>query len=164
MIVLVGFMGAGKTTVGRLLAERLDLPFADSDLVIEQRLGRSVRDIFETDGEAGFREIEHSMIDDLLKGPEAVLALGGGALGDTRTRSAVRAATVVYLDVPFDEAMERVGGDQDRPLLRRPGVEQLHARRLALYQQAADITVATNGRSPAEVAEEIRQLLPETAR
>jgi shikimate kinase len=80
MIVLIGFMGAGKTTVGHLLAERLGLPFMDTDLVIEQRTRRSVRDIFGTDGETAFRELEHTVTAELLAGPDAVLALGGGAV------------------------------------------------------------------------------------
>ena len=87
MIVLVGFMGAGKTTVGHLLSERLGLPFVDSDLVIEQRSGRSVRQIFAEDGEPAFRELERQVIADLIDGPEAVLALGGGAAEHPETRA-----------------------------------------------------------------------------
>jgi shikimate kinase/3-dehydroquinate synthase len=79
MVVLVGFMGAGKTTVGHLLAEKLGLPFVDSDLVIEQRERRSVREIFDRDGEPAFRALEHRIVAELLDGPAAVLALGGGA-------------------------------------------------------------------------------------
>jgi len=81
VIVLVGFMGAGKTTVGHLLAERLGLPFTDSDQVIEQRAGRPVRQIFAEDGEPAFRALEHQVIASLLDGPDLVLALGGGAGG-----------------------------------------------------------------------------------
>ena len=79
MIVLVGFMGAGKTTVGYLLSERLGLPFVDSDVIIEQRSGRSVPQIFAEDGEPAFRALEHQVIAGLLDGPALVLALGGGA-------------------------------------------------------------------------------------
>jgi len=79
VIVLVGFMGAGKTTVGHLLAGRLGLPFADSDQVIEQQAGRPVRQIFAEDGEPAFRALEHQVITGLLDGPDLVLALGGGA-------------------------------------------------------------------------------------
>jgi len=75
VIVVIGFMGAGKTTVGRMLADRLGLPFVDSDLVIEQRAGRPVRDIFAADGEPAFRDTEHDVVAGLLAGPDAVLAL-----------------------------------------------------------------------------------------
>ncbi len=80
MIVLIGFMGAGKTTVGRLLAARLGLPFADTDVIIEQRAGRPIREIFATEGETGFRALEHQVTARLLAGSETVLALGGGAV------------------------------------------------------------------------------------
>ena len=87
MIVLVGFMGAGKTTVGHLLSARLGVPFVDSDLVIEQRSGRPVRQIFAEDGEPAFRALEHEVIAGLLDGPDAVLAVGGGAAEHPGTRA-----------------------------------------------------------------------------
>jgi shikimate kinase len=86
VIVIVGFMGAGKTTVGHLLAEKLGLPFVDTDLVIEQRTGRSVRQIFADDGEPAFRMLEHEVTAELLGGPDAVLALGGGGVEHPATR------------------------------------------------------------------------------
>ena len=116
--VLVGFMGAGKTTVGRIIAERLGQPFVDSDVLIEQRLGREIRDIFATEGEAYFRELEHATVADLVRGPEAVIALGGGAVQDRRTRAVLRNARVIYLRVSYDEAMSRIQGDRFRPLLQ----------------------------------------------
>jgi shikimate kinase len=87
VIVLIGFMGAGKTTVGTLLAARLDLPFTDSDHAIEQKAGRPIRQIFAEDGEPAFRALEHEVIADLLDGPPTVLALGGGAPGHPPTRA-----------------------------------------------------------------------------
>jgi F420-dependent oxidoreductase-like protein len=155
VIVLVGFMGAGKTTVGHLLSERLGLPFADSDLVIEQRSGRSVRQIFAEDGEPAFREIERRVVADLIDGPEAVLALGGGAAEHPGTVVRLKSAEVIYLQVGYDEAMLRVAGDQGRPLLRRPGLETLYQRRLGAYDNVATLTVATGGRRPEAVSQDI---------
>src|SRR6266702_4683189 len=111
VVVLVGFMGAGKTTVGHIIAERLGLPFVDSDVLIEQRLGRDIRDIFTTEGEGYFRQLEHVTVAGLVRGPEAVIALGGGAVEDPRTRAVLRNARVVYLRVSYDEALSRVKSD-----------------------------------------------------
>jgi shikimate kinase len=155
MIVLVGFMGAGKTTIGRLLADRLGLPFADSDLVIEQRTGRPVRDIFATDGEPAFRALEHEVIADLLAGPEAVLALGGGAAEHPATQIALKRADVVYLQVGYAQAMQRVAGDEYRPLLARPGLDDLYRRRLDVYGSVATLTIATDGRRPEAIAGDV---------
>src|SRR5436305_14848648 len=80
VVVLVGFMGAGKTTVGHIVAERLGLPFVDSDVLIEQRDGRAIRDIFTAEGEPWFRQLEHDTVAGLVRGPEAVVALGGGSV------------------------------------------------------------------------------------
>ncbi len=99
MIVLVGFMGAGKTTIGNLLAAKLGLPFADSDQVIEQRSGRPVSRIFAEDGEPAFRALEHQVIAELLDGPDMILALGGGAPEHPRTRALLAGGTTP-LDPP----------------------------------------------------------------
>jgi shikimate kinase len=154
MIVLVGFMGAGKSTIGRLIAGKLDVPFLDSDLVIEQTAGRPVPQIFAEDGEQGFRDLEHRVIADLLAGPEAVLALGGGAPEHpgTRARLGAGGVTVVYLRVSYDQAMGRVGGDEHRPLLARPGLDELYQRRLGVYDSVASLTVVTDGRPPEEIS------------
>ena len=146
--VLVGFMGAGKTTVGRIIAERLGQPFVDSDVLIEQRLGREIRDIFATEGEAYFRELEHATVADLVRGPEAVVALGGGAAEDKRTRAVLRNARVVYLRVSYDEAMSRIRGDKFRPLLSRPDLDKVYQRRLPIYQDVSVFTIDTDGRRP----------------
>jgi 3-dehydroquinate synthase/shikimate kinase/3-dehydroquinate synthase len=151
MIVLVGFMGAGKTTVGHMLAEKLGLAFVDSDIVIEQRSGRSVRDIFATDGEPAFRELEHRVVADLLDGPDAVLALGGGAAEHPVTADLLKASRVVYLRVGYAEAMLRVAGDTYRPLLAQPGLSELYERRLGVYESVASLSVATDGRRPEAV-------------
>ena len=155
MIVLVGFMGAGKTTVGQLLAGRLGLPFADSDLIIEQRAGRPVRQIFAEDGEPAFRALEHQVIADLLDGPDLILALGGGAAEHPRTRERLATAQVVYLQVGYDQAMARVGGDARRPLLARPDLAATYQRRLPLYAGIATLTVGTDGRHPEAIGRDI---------
>jgi len=155
MIVVVGFMGAGKTTVGRLIAAKLGLPFTDSDQVIEERAGKPIRRIFADDGEPAFRELEHAVIAGLLAGPDAVLALGGGAAGHPATRALLAAVPVVYLRVGYAEALARVGGDKGRPMLARPDVQALHGERQADYASLATHTVDTDGRLPDEIALEL---------
>jgi shikimate kinase len=158
MIVLVGFMGAGKTAVGHLLSGRLGLPFADSDLIIEQRAGRPIRQIFAEDGEPAFRALEHQVIADLLDGPDLVLAVGGGAAEHPRTRERLATVPVVYLQVGYDQAMARCGGDADpqsRPLLARPDLAATYQRRLPLYAAIATLTVGTDGRRPEAISEDI---------
>jgi shikimate kinase/3-dehydroquinate synthase len=158
-VVLVGFMGAGKTTVGHILAERLGLPFVDSDVLIEQRQGRSIKDIFETDGEEFFRELEHQTVTGLVRGPDAVIGLGGGALGDTRTRAVLRNARVVYLRVSYDEALKRVHNDQFRPMLRRPDLATVYQARLPVYEGTSAFIVDTDGRRPDDVARTVLERL-----
>ena len=158
MIVLVGFMGSGKSTVGRLLAARLGVPFHDSDEVLEAREGRSIAEVFATDGEAAFRRRERETIAALLDGPEAVLALGGGAVQDESTRAVLTAHTVVYLAASLDALRARVGDDPSRPMLQRAGVEGLYARRLPLYEQVADVVVDSSG-SPAQVVDTVLRAL-----
>lgn len=152
MIVLVGFMGAGKTTVGHILAERLGTPFVDSDVYLERQLGRTIVDVFAVEGEPHFRELEHRAINELVRGSDAVLALGGGALGDPRTRAILRNTTVVYLRVGYDEALTRVRQDKFRPMLQRADLDQVYAGRLAAYGEVAAVQVDTNGRRPDAVA------------
>jgi 3-dehydroquinate synthase/shikimate kinase/3-dehydroquinate synthase len=150
--VLVGFMGAGKTTVGHIIAERLGQPFVDSDVLIEQRLGRSIREIFRTEGEAYFRELEHATVADLVRGRDAVIALGGGAVEDPRTRSVLRNARVIYLRVSYEEAMSRVRGDEYRPLLDRGDLDEVYKRRLPVYEDLSAVTIDTDGRRPEAIA------------
>jgi shikimate kinase len=156
VIVLVGFMGAGKSTVGQLLAAKLGVGFTDSDHAIEARAGKPVAEIFAADGEPAFRQLEHDVIAGLLA-DGGVLALGGGAAAHAGTRENLRAAgvPVVYLRVSYAEAINRVGGDQGRPMLARPDVAGLYAARDPLYAQAATITVDVDGREPGDIASDI---------
>src|SRR5260370_22385708 len=155
VVVLVGFMGAGKTTVGHILAERLGQPFVDSDVLIEKRLGREIRDIFATEGEPYFRQLEHVTVAELVRGPEAVVALGGGAVEDLGTRAVLRHARVVYLRVGYDEAMARIKSDELRPMLHRPDLDEVYQRRLPAYEDLAFVTIDTDGRRPDAVATEV---------
>jgi len=155
VIVLVGFMGAGKTTVGRLLAGSLGIGFADSDLVVEERAGRPIREIFTSEGEASFRALEHQVIGELLDGPAIVLALGGGAVEHPATAARLRDFDVVYLEVPYEDALARVGGDEGRPLLAQPDLADRYRRRLPSYAAVATRTVSTANRPPEAIAQEI---------
>ena len=158
MIVLVGFMGSGKTTVGRALARRLELPFADLDDLIETAEGRSIADIFATDGEAAFRDIEHRELHGAMRG--GVLALGGGAYVQERNRELLRGqATVVWLDVPFERALRRVAGADHRPLAKDPEkFAALYAGRRSAYGEA-DVTIPITGDDPAAVVLAILEAL-----
>ncbi len=161
MIVLIGFMGAGKTTVGRLLAARLGLPFTDADVSIEERAGLPIGEIFTTQGEAAFRVLEHQVTAELLAGPEIVLALGGGAVQHPATQRALAGHHVVFLEVGYAEARQRVAGDELRPMLRNPDLEQIFHQRQAGYQAVATVVVATGGRPAAAVCQEILAQLPQ---
>ncbi|HEX2058371.1 MAG TPA: 3-dehydroquinate synthase [Actinomycetota bacterium] len=159
MIALVGFMGAGKTTVGRALATRLGLPFVDVDALVEARAGVSIAELFAREGEPAFRRLESAVALEALRGPDAVVALGGGALGDPAVTTALQWATVVHLDVSFGEAMRRVGRPAARPMLQRTDPRGLFESRRAAYQRAAAVTVSVDGRSADEVVDEVAALL-----
>ncbi|MCU1690370.1 MAG: Shikimate kinase [Jatrophihabitantaceae bacterium] len=160
VVVLVGFMGAGKTTTGRMLAQRLGIPFVDSDHVVTQRTGRTIAEIFADDGEAAFRALEAEVIAELVAGPPVVLSVGGGAVETDATRAALAGVVVVHLHVSFRQALRRVGGDPRRPMLARPDIEQVYRRRDPLYRAVATFTVVTDGGSPTRAVEQIRASLP----
>jgi shikimate kinase len=165
VIVLVGFMGAGKTTIGNLLAAELELPFADSDQVIERRAGRPIRAIFAEDGEPAFRALEHQVIAELLDGRDLILALGGGAAEHPGMRDKLASVQVVYLQVGYAQALRRVGGDGGRPMLARPDLPALYERRLPAYAGVATLTVPTDDRRPETVRDDIlARLVREPAR
>lgn len=153
MIILIGFMGAGKTTVGAFVADRSGLPFVDVDEVIARREGASVPEIFTTKGESYFRTVERAAVEDVLAGPESIVALGGGALGDPATCVALEWHTVIHLDVSYPEAMRRVGQDPGRPMLAIDDPRALYDLRHPTYERIARHTIATDGLSPKEVTE-----------
>jgi len=159
VIVLVGFMGAGKTTVGRLLAAGAGLPFLDSDHVIEARTGRPIPEIFRTDGEPAFRAVEHEVIAGLLGGPDVILALGGGAAEHEGTRRLLAAAPVVFLRVSYAGALARVGGDGNRPMLARLDLPAVFARRQAGYEAVASMIVDVDDLVPEAIAKQIQAAL-----
>ena len=157
-IVLVGVPGAGKTTVGKLLAKNLGVDFFDSDQVIESRAGKSVSDIFTQDGESAFRKLEHDVIVELLDSNNVVLALGGGSLGNDETRAKVKDATTVWLVAGLAQAVDRVGMNRNRPLLLgnvRGQLADLMAAREPFYKEVAAIAVDTSKLIPSEVVTEI---------
>lgn len=157
-IVLVGVPGAGKTTVGKLLAKNLGIDFFDSDQVIESRAGKSVSDIFTQDGEPAFRKLEHDVIIELLDSNNVVLALGGGSLGNDETRAKVKDATTVWLVAGLAQAVDRVGMNRNRPLLLgnvRGQLADLMAAREPFYKEVAAIAVDTSKLIPSEVVTEI---------
>jgi shikimate kinase len=162
-IVLTGFMGAGKTTVGALLAERLGWTFVDSDHSVEARAGMTVAEIFERHGESAFRSMEADAVRESAGREHIVLALGGGALESAATREFLAAlphGRVVYLEAPLDTLVGRCAGQPDapvRPILRdREGLAARWQARQPLYREA-HLIVATTGRSPAAVVDRIVQ-------
>ncbi len=156
--VLVGTMGAGKTTVGRLLADALGVAFLDSDHAVEAQAGKPVQEIFVDDGEAAFRALEREAVATALADHDGVLALGGGAVLDPDTRARLDGHCVVFLRVGLSDAVKRVGLGVGRPLLLgnvRARIKQLLDERTPVYEGLARISVDTDGRSPQEVAAEV---------
>lgn len=158
VVVLVGPPGAGKTTVGELVAARLGVGFRDTDDDVEAVAGMPIGEIFFDAGEARFRELERLAVSTALDESDGVLALGGGAVVDVRTRTALTSHRVVFLDVDMHDAVRRVGLSRDRPLLLanpRAQLKRLLDARRPLYAEVADMTIGTGGRSPDEVADDV---------
>lgn len=161
-IVFVGLMGAGKTTVGRRLAKRHEMPFLDTDHEVERRCGTSIATIFDLEGEEGFRRRETRVIADAMELNGHVVTTGGGAVLLAENREALRKGFVIYLDADPEQLWQRLRHDTSRPLLRQSAdpkavLVSLHAYRDPLYRDIADLVVPTTRASVSVVMRAIEQ-------
>jgi len=157
-------MGSGKTTIGKLIAIRLNLPFRDTDQVIEEDSGKSVSEIFLEDGEDSFRAIEKSVLRKELLSDDTILALGGGAPMSIDAQSALRAiaSPVIYFDISLSSVAPRIGFNRDRPLLLnnpRGQWELLMQERRPIYESIADTVIDVNGKSEMDIVDEILMVI-----
>jgi shikimate kinase len=154
VLVLVGPPGAGKTTIGRMVAERLGVRFRDTDADVVEATGKPIAEIFVDDGEEHFRALEKAAVATALREHDGVLSLGGGAVLAEPTRTLLRAHTVALLDADLSTTTSRVGLNRDRPVLAlnpRAQLKVLLEQRLPLYREVATFTVDTTRRTPGEV-------------
>lgn len=163
-VILVGPMGAGKSTIGKSLAARLNYRFCDSDAVIESRTGADIPWIFDVEGEEGFRTRETTVLRDLVGGSDQVIATGGGIVIKPENRELLASGgTVIYLTASLDQLVQRTSKDRKRPLLQvadpRERLRQIVEERDPLYRSVADHTVVTDGRGPKSVVQELIELL-----
>ena len=169
-VVLVGPMGAGKSTIGRMLAKELGYRFLDSDRIIEERCGANIPWIFDVEGESGFRERETAMLKELSEEPGTVLATGGGAVMRSENHALLKSdAMVVYLRASIEQQIERTRKDRNRPLLQNDNPEavlrKLFALRDPIYTELADIVMHTDRKSPRLVVRQlVNRLNPKTPR
>lgn len=159
-IILIGPMGSGKSTIGRLLSKRLGMTFVDSDREIEARSGADIPWIFDLEGEAGFRERETAVLADLVEQGSQVIATGGGAVIRPENRDLLKTGgQVVYLQTSVEQQLARTAKDRNRPLLQGPDPEgtlrRLASERRPFYEQTAHLTIDTNGLSPRAVVRDI---------
>ena len=157
-LVVIGAPGAGKSSVGQRVSRKVQAPFVDTDRLVEAEAGKSVGDIFVTDGEAAFRELEAAAVAEALTSPDAVVSLGGGAILDPRTRALLVGEPVVWLRVGIAEATRRVGLGTARPLLLgnvRGTLIRLLDERTPLYEEVATWIVDTDHRSIEEAVSEV---------
>ena len=159
-IFLVGPMGAGKTSVGRYLAQQLDKHFYDSDQEIEKRLGVSLTWVYDIEGMTGFRQREKTMIDELSQLSNVVLSTGGGCVETPEVRECLRQrGVVIYMEVSLDTQLNRLKRDKKRPLLQGENPQQvlikLWEEREPYYEDIADLVVGTDNRSVREVCDDI---------
>lgn len=164
-VFLIGMMGAGKTTVGRLLAQALGFEFVDADRELEARSGALIATIFSVEGEEGFRRREAALLDELTQRPGIVLATGGGAILNADTRSRLRdRGLVLYLRASAEEIYRRTRNDRSRPLLQtadpRARIDELLAQREPLYDETAHLTFQSAAANPRRL---VRRLLDDPA-
>lgn len=164
-IYLVGPMGAGKTTIGKLLAKHLGREFIDCDWYIVEQTGADIPWIFEKEGEFGFRERETRALMDLTAMSDIVMATGGGAVGRAENRELLKQGLVIYLDASVDTQLARTKKDKNRPLLQsdnpRAVLEELYQKRNPLYREVADIIVPTGRAYPKQMIIDILEILKE---
>ena len=158
-VIMTGFMGAGKTTVGKALAEKQKVPFLDTDQLIEEKAGMTISRIFETQGEEAFRKMETSVLEDLLKRNDQTVI----SVGDENRELLRKLGTVVYLQVKPETVLERLKGDHTRPMLQGGDagerVRSLLEYRTPLYQKAADLVVNVDDKTVSGITEKIIELL-----
>ena len=159
-LILIGPMGSGKTTIGQLVAQKLNLAFRDTDAIIEAETGKTVSEIFLEDGEDKFRALEKAVLRKELLTDETVLALGGGAAISIDAQSALRAiaSPIVYLDISLASVAPRIGFNRDRPLLLtnpRGQWETLMQERRPIYEAVADTVIDVNNKEPEEIVSEV---------
>lgn len=158
-IVLVGPMGAGKTTVGQLVSKKLRLPFKDTDAEIEARTGADIPWIFDVEGEAGFRDRETQVLRDLLNGSAGVIATGGGIVMREENRDLLKSVDVIYLKASLEEQLRRTANDRKRPLLQtddpRSVLQRLMTLRDPLYREVATRVIETDGANSRTIAAQL---------
>jgi shikimate kinase len=163
-IILMGFMGAGKTTIGKKLSKALNWEFIDTDAYIEEEQGRKISDIFAEDGERAFRDMETDLLKRLQNGEnQFVLSVGGGMPVREENRALLRnLGTVIYLKISKEEIIRRVSGDKKRPLLQGGDLEEkvtnLMNVRECIYIETAHVEIVTDGKTPEQVVKEIQDI------
>lgn len=163
-VILIGPMGSGKSTIGQLLAREWNIPYRDTDHVIEQKSGKSISDIFLEDGEDEFRILEKKVLREELLSDNTVLALGGGAPISIDAQSALRAiaSPVIYLDISLASVAPRIGFNRDRPLLLhnpRGQWQTLMEARRPIYESIADVVIDVNDKSESEIVSQVLEVV-----
>jgi shikimate kinase len=162
-IVLIGFMGAGKTTIGRLLADKIGFKLVDTDRLVQDRAGRTISELWRTEGEQAFRDREHQVILEVTSKEGVVIATGGGAPCFERNSELLRkAGAVVHLDASIETVKARTGKAGHRPLIAQGSDEQLtqlHAERRVKYEQLADITISVSDVTPQQAVDLILEAI-----